>query len=106
MSGASAKRYPPELRDRAVRMVAESRGEHPSEWSAVQSVAQKLGIGTAQTLLSWVRRAQIDTGQRGGVTTDQAAEVRRLRAEVKELKRANEILKSASVFFAAELDRR
>ncbi len=106
MSGASAKRYPPELRERAVRMVAESRREHPSEWAAVQSVAQKLGIGTAQTLLSWVRQAQVDAHQRGGATTDQVTELRRLRAEVKELKRANEILKSASVFFAAELDRR
>lgn len=106
MSVASSRRYPSELRERAVRMVAESRSEHRSEWATIESVASKLGIGTAQTLLSWVRQAQVDAHQRGGATTDQVTEVRRLRAEVKELRRANEILKSASVFFAAELDRR
>ncbi|MCW2538984.1 MAG: transposase [Frankiales bacterium] len=106
MSSASSKRYPPELRERAVRMVAECRHEHGSEWAAIESVAAKLGIGTAQTLHSWVRRAQIDSGLRGGVSSDAAAELKRLRAENKELKRANEILKSASVFFAAELDRK
>jgi transposase len=102
----TSKRYPQELRERAVRMVVESRHEHASEWATVESVAAKLGIGTAQTLLSWVRRDQVDSGRRAGVTTDMAAEMRKLRAENKELKRANEILKSASVFFAAELDRR
>jgi transposase len=106
MSSASSKRYPPELRERAVRMVAECRHEHGSEWAAIESVAGKLGIGTAQTLHNWVRRAQIDAGQRGGVSSDAAAELKRLRSENKELKRANEILKSASVFFAAELDRK
>jgi transposase len=106
MSSASSKRYPPELRERAVRMVAEYRHEHSSEWATIESVAAKLGIGTAQTLHSWVRRSQIDAGQRAGITSDAAAELRKLRAENKELKRANEILKSASVFFAAELDRR
>jgi transposase len=104
MSGAS-KRYPPELRERAVRMVAECRHEHSSEWATIESVAAKLGIGTAQTLHAWVRREQINSGSRPGVTSDMAAEVRKLRAENKELKRANEILKSASVFFAAALDR-
>jgi transposase len=104
MSGVS-KRYPPELRERAVRMVVESRHEHSSEWATIESVAAKLGIGTAQTLHSWVRREQVDSGRRAGVTTDMAAEMRKLRAENKELKRANEILKSASVFFAAALDR-
>jgi transposase len=87
-------------------MVAECRHEHGSEWAAIESVAGKLGIGTAQTLHNWVRRAQIDAGQRGGISSDAAAELKRLRAENKELKRANEILKSASVFFAAELDRK
>ena len=105
MSEASSKRYPPELRERAVRMVAECRHEHPSEWATIESVAAKLGIGTAQTLHSWVRREQVDSGRRGGVSSDMAAEMRKLRAENKELKRANEILKSASVFFAAALDR-
>jgi transposase len=84
-------------------MVAECRHEHASEWATIESVAAKLGIGTAQTLHAWVRRDQIDSGRRAGVTSDMAAEVRKLRAENKELKRANEILKSASVFFAAAL---
>jgi len=101
MSSATSRKYPPELRERAVRMVAECRHEHGSEWATIESVAEKLGIGTAQTLLSWVRREQVDSGRRG----DMAAEMRKLRAENKELKRANEILRSASVFFAAELDR-
>jgi transposase len=105
MSLPSSKRYPPELRERAVRMVAESRHEHASEWATIESVATKLGIGTAQMLHSWVRREQVDSGRRGGVTSDMAAEMRKLRAENKELRRANEILKSASVFFAAALDR-
>jgi transposase len=91
---------------RAVRTVAEVRHEYPSEWAAIESVATKLGIGTAQTLLSWVRKDQVDTGKRPGVSTEMAEELRRLRAENRELKRANEILKSASTFFAAELDRR
>lgn len=102
---SSPKRYPPELRERAVRMVAEVRDEYKSEWSAIESVADKLGIGSAETLRAWIRKGQIDTGQRPGVTTDQAEELRRLRAENRELKRANEILKSASIFFAASLDR-
>jgi len=102
---SGSKRYPSELRERAVRMVAESRHEYSSEWATIESVAAKLGIGTAQTLLSWVRREQVDSGRRAGVRSDMAAEMRKLRSENKELKRANEILKSASVFFAAELDR-
>lgn len=105
MSSGSRKRYPPELRERAVRMVAEVRHEHVSEWAAIESVAAKLGIGTAQTLHNWIRRMQTDAGERPGVTTEMAAEMRKLRAENRELKRANDILKSASVFFAAELDR-
>jgi len=86
-------------------MVAEVRHEHVSEWAAIESVAAKLGIGTAQTLHNWIRRMQTDAGERPGVTTEMAAEMRKLRAENRELKRANDILKSASVFFAAELDR-
>ncbi len=105
MSSATSRKYPPELRERAVRMVAECRHEHSSEWATIESVAGKLGIGTAQTLLSWVRRDQVDSGRRGGVSSDMAADVRKLRAENKELKRANEILRSASAFFAAALDR-
>jgi transposase len=71
MSGVS-KRYPPELRERAVRMVVESRHEHSSEWATIESVAAKLGIGTAQTLHSWVRREQVDSGWRAGVTFEGA----------------------------------
>ncbi len=103
---AGSRKYPAELRERAVRMVAEVRDQYSSEWAAIESVAAKLGIGTPQTLLTWVRRDQIDSGTRPGVSSDMAEELRRLRAENRELKRANEILKSASTFFAAELDRR
>ena len=98
----SRKSYPPELRERAVRMVVEVRGEYRSEWAAIGSVAQKLGVGTAQTVLAWVRKAERDTA---GTTGSDDAELKRLRAENRELKRANEILKAASTFFAAELDR-
>jgi transposase len=97
--------YPPELRERAVRMVAEVRSNYSSQWAAIEAVAEKLGIGTAETLRKWVRRAEVDSGQRAGVTSEEHAEVRRLKREVAELRRANEILKAASVFFAAELDR-
>jgi transposase len=98
-------RYPQELRERAVRLVAESREEYESEWAAIESVATKLGIGSSETLRKWVRRAEVDAGQRPGVTSQESAEVRRLRAENRELRRANEILKAAAGFFAAELDR-
>jgi transposase len=98
-------RYPQELRERAVRLVAESREEYESEWAAIESVATKLGIGSSETLRKWVRRAEVDAGQRPGVTCQESAEVRRLRAENRELRRANEILKAAAGFFAAELDR-
>ncbi len=97
--------YPPELRERAVRLVAESRADHASEWEAMRSVAAKLGIGTTETVRKWVRRAEIDAGARPGVTTEESVEMRRLRAEVRELRRANEILRAAAGFFAAELDR-
>jgi len=97
--------YPPERRERAVRMVAEVRPEYPSDWPAICAVAQRLGIGSAETLRKWVRQAEVDVGARPGVTSDESAELRKLRAEVRELRRANEILKAASAFFAAELDR-
>ncbi|WP_433655198.1 IS3 family transposase [Nocardia sp. CA-128927] len=96
---SAPKRYPPELRERAVRMVAEVRDEYNSEWAAIESVAGKLGIGSAETLRNWIRKGQVDTGQRPGVTTEAAEELRRLRAENRELKRANAILQSASNFF-------
>jgi transposase len=97
--------YPQELRERAVRMVAEVRPNYESDWAAITAVAQKLGVGTAETLRKWVRRAQVDAGQRSGVTSDESAELKRLKRENAELRRANEILKAASAFFAAELDR-
>jgi len=95
--------YPPELRERAVRMVAEVKGDYPSEWAAITAVAAKLGIGTAETLRKWVRRAEVDAGARPGVSTEDHAEIKRLKRENAELRRANEILKAASTFFAAEL---
>jgi transposase len=104
MAGMS-HRYPQELRERAVRLVAESREEYESEWAAIESVATKLGIGSSETLRKWVRRAEVDAGQRPGVASQDSAEMRRLRAENRELRRANEILKAAAGFFAAELDR-
>ncbi len=98
-------RYPAELRQRAVRMVAEVRPNYDSEYAAIAAVAQKLGIGTAETLRKWVRQAQVDDGRQPSVTSEESAELKRLRRENAELRRANEILKSASAFFAAELDR-
>jgi transposase len=97
--------YPKELRERAVALVAESKGDYPSEFEAIRSIATKLGIGSAETLRKWVRRAEVDAGQRPGVTTEESAQVKALKKENAELRRANEILKAASAFFAAELDR-
>jgi len=97
-------RYPQELRERAVRLVAESRPDHATEWEAMRSVAQKLGIGSTETVRKWVRKAEVDAGTGSGVSSEESAELRRLRAENRELRRANEILKAAG-FFAAELDR-
>jgi transposase len=105
MSGGSSRRYPPELRERAVRMVAEVSNQHDSEWAAISEVARLLGVGTAETVRKWVRQAEIDGGSRPGVSTDEFAELKRLKRENAELKRANSILKTASAFFAAELDR-
>src|SRR6516162_501445 len=99
------KQYPRELRERAVRLVAEHRDQYESEYAAIRSIAAKLGVATPETLRQWVRQAEVDGGQRPGATSEESAEIRRLRAEVKELRRANEILKAASAFFAAELDR-
>ena len=98
--------YPPELRERAVRMVAEVTPDYPSQWAAITAVARKLGIGTAETLRKWVRRAEVDDGRRPGLTSEERERLKGLEREVRELRRANEILKAASAFFAAELDRR
>ena len=87
-------------------MVQEHRGEYPSLWAAVESIAPKIGC-VPQTLLEWVKQTEVDSGTRKGVTTDEAQRIKDLEREVKELRRANEILKLASAFFAqAELDRR
>ncbi len=86
-------------------MVAEVRPEYPSDWPAIVAVASRLGIGSAETLRTWYWQAEVDTGQRPGVSSEESAELRKLRAEVRELRRANEILKAASALFAAELDR-
>ena len=102
---ARPSKYPAELRERAVRMVLESRADYPSEFVAIRSIASKLGIGSPETLRKWVRRAEIDGGVRAGKTGEEIAEIRELKKEVAELRRANEILKRASAFFAAELDR-
>ena len=101
-----SSKFSPEVRERAVRMVHEHRGEYPSLWAAVESIAPKIGC-VPQTLLGWVQQQEIDSGARTGVTTSEAQRVKELEREVKELRRANEILKLASAFFAqAELDRR
>ena len=101
-----SNRFSPEVRERGVQMVQEHRGEYPSLWAAVESIAPKIGC-VPQTLLEWVKRVEVDTGQRDGVTTAEAQRVKELERENKELRRANEILKLASAFFAqAELDRR
>jgi len=99
--------YPRELRERAVRAVTESmaNGEYPSEFEAIRTIAKKLGIGSPETLRKWIRRAEVDGGTKPGKTTQELAEIRELKKEVAELRRANEILKTSSAFFAAELDR-
>jgi len=99
-------RFSPETRERAVRMVEEHRDEYGSEWAAMCSIAEKIGC-SAETLRSWVRRAEIDAGRREGLTTSEREELKALKREIRELRRANDILRKASAFFAqAELDRR
>lgn len=97
-------RYPDELRERAVRMVLEHEHEYGSQWEAICSVAEKLGP-KAETVRLWVRQAERDTGRRAGATSDELAELKRLKRENAELRRANDILKAAATFFGAELDR-
>jgi len=99
------KRYPAEQRDRATRMLLDRLDEYPSAWAAAQALGPKLGVGS-ESLRKWVLQAQIDQGQRSGPSSDELAEIKRLRAENRDLKEANEILKAASIFFARELDPR
>jgi transposase len=99
-------KYSPELRERAVQLVFDHASDHPSQWAAIRSVAEKIGC-PVEVLRRWVRQAERDTGQRPGLTTDERARLKQLERENVELKRANEILRKASAFFAqAELDRR
>ena len=98
------RKYPDELRERAVRMVLDHEHEYGSQWEAICSIADKLGP-KPETVRLWVRQAEKDTGRRGGATTDELAELKRLKRENAELRRANDILKAAATFFGAELDR-
>src|SRR5690348_17083096 len=99
-------RFSPEFRERAVRLVREHEQEHSSQWAAIRSIAEKMGC-SAEALRNWVRHAEVDTGSRPGVTTDARQRLAELERENRELRRANEILRKASAFFAAaELDRR
>ncbi len=101
-----SNKFSPEVRERAVRLVQEHRGEYPSLWAAVESIAPKIGC-VPQTLLEWVRRAEVNAGERPGTTTAEAQRMKELERENKELRRANDILRTASAFFAqAELDRK
>ena len=98
------KQYPRDFSERAVRLVIETRPDHETEWSAIRQVATRLGVGP-ETLRKWVRQAEVNAGPRPGVSESENAEIRQLKREVTELRRANEILRTASAFFAAELDR-
>ena len=99
-------RFSPEVRDRAVRMVLEQQDKHESQWAAISSIAEKFGC-SAETLRNWVRQAERDQGRRPGLTTEERARLKQLERENFELRRANEILRKASAYFAqAELDRR
>jgi transposase len=103
---AHTSRYSQEVRERAVRMVFEHRGEYASEWEAICSIAEKIGC-SSETLRKWVRRMEIDTGLREGLTSDERARIKEFERENRELRRANEILRKASAYFAqVELDRR
>lgn len=98
------RQFSPDFRQRALRMLEEAIPEYDTEYAAIRHVGSKLGVGP-ETLRKWRRRAEIDAGTRPGVTSDELAEIKRLKRENAELRRANDILKAASAFFAAELDR-
>src|SRR6202142_3930776 len=106
MTSKTTKTFSPKVRARAVRMILDHASEHPSRWAAVTSIAAKIGC-TPQTLHDWVKKAEIDSGQRAGVPPDVADKLKALERENRELRQANEILRKASAYFAtAELDRR
>lgn len=102
----TTRRYSPEVRERAVRMVLEHAADHDLQWAAIRSISEKIGC-TAESLRRWVRQGERDGGRRTGLTTDDRQRLKELEREVRELRRANEILRKASAYFAAaELDRR
>ena len=103
--GRKGSKYPPEIRTQAIGMYHNCRGEYTSNVTAARHIANLLGVTSFDTILNWVKQDQIDKGVVKGMTTEEHQEVRRLKREVAELKRANSILKAASIFFAAELDR-
>jgi len=106
MTSPTTNKFSPEVRDRAVRMVLDHEGEHPSRWAAISSIAGKIGC-SPHTLLEWVKKADCDSGRSPGVPSDVAAKLKALERENRELRQANEILRKASAYFAqAELDRR
>jgi transposase len=105
MKGVHPGRYSPEFKADAVAMLQTCRNDFPSETAAIRHVCNLLGISSVETLRKWSRQTDIDTGKRTGMTSDDLAELRRLKREVAELKRTNGILKAASAFFAAEIDR-
>jgi transposase len=106
MTKQTSKRYSPEVRERAVRMVLEHRGEYASQWATIGSIASKIGC-TGETLRKWVRQAERDKGLRAGLTSDERERMKAREREIRELRQANAILRKASAYFAvAEFDRR
>jgi transposase len=101
----TSKRYPPELKERATRMVRDLRREDPNDQGVITRVARQFGVGT-ESQRSWVKQAEIDAGVRGGLATEERTELTELRKENRDLKRSNDILQAAAIFFGAELDRR
>jgi transposase len=104
-SGKGPSKYPDEIKQQAIEMFTRSRGDFRTRSACARHIAELLGIGTEETVLSWVRQFEVDSGIKEGLKTDEHEELRRLRRENAELRRANGILKAASAFFAAELDR-